>query len=219
MNIYQEELNRMLPKINCKGIYDNEFNGLTIMFDGYVLGYQDINGALNYSRDSLNTDCNKKLDEVIDSLRKIREYVDKYLSAPQLPFDDVKEYRLLAEYGDTILAATKTEHGFMFCTWEQDKKRNYVTRGDYTTDYEYAKKSFVIRSDLMDKHRVYSLEEAKEMYRCISYVMDNCETLTYKQEKDFKVILEKLTWGYPELKDNPPSISDGQIQNDGPSLV
>lgn len=219
MNIYQEELNRMLPKINCKGIYDNEFNGLTIMFDGYVLGYQDINGALNYSRDLLNSQANDKLDEVIDSLRKIREYVDKYLNAPQLNFDDVKEYRLLAEYGDTILAANHTNQGFMFCTWKQDKKHNYVMHGDYTTDYEYAKKSFVTRSDLMDKHRIYSLDEAKEMYNCISYTMENCEDLTYNQEKDFKALLEKLTWGYPELKDNLPSILDSKEQTEGPSMV
>ena len=155
MNIFQEELNRRLTKLNCEGIYDGEFNTLTIMFNGYVIGHQDNNGNLNFSRDLLNTDCKNKLDELLDNLANIKEYVNKYMCAPQLQFDDVKEYRLLSEFGDTVLAATRTGHGFMFCTGKQDKKHNYVTHGDYSQSYEYAKESFVARSGLIN---VYLLQ-------------------------------------------------------------
>ena len=221
MNIFQEELKRRLPNLECEGVYDGEHNTLSIMFKGYVLGFQDNNGNLNYSRDLLNTDCNNKLDEVINDHRTVKEYVNKYLCASHLPYEDVKEYKMLAEYGDIVLAAAHTQQGFMFCTWEQDKKHNYVTRGDYTQSYEYAKESFVTRSGLINKHRLFSLDEAKELYKSVSFAMENCENLTYKQEQDLKVLLEKLTWGYPEIEENPPSFADGEQQTEdiGPNMI
>ena len=208
MNLHQEELKRRLSSLECKGEFDEEFSTLRIEYGEFALGFQDTNGVLHYSRDSLNPEANKKLDEVIDLHHKIKEYTNKYLNAPHLPFDDVKEYRLLAEYGDTILAATNTEHGFMFCTWEQDKKHNYVTRGDYSTDYEYAKKSFATRSGLIDKNRVFSLDEATDIYKCVQYAKDNCETLDYDQEQKLKELLEKLTYGYEQLEESPPSFEE-----------
>lgn len=211
MNIHQEELKRRLSSIGCKAEFDEEFRTLSIEYGGFVLGFQDTNGVLNYTRDLLNSEANEKLDEVINLHRKVKEYTTKFLEAPELPFEDVKEYRLLAEYGDTILAANHTEQGFMFCTWEQDKKHNYVTRGDYTTDYEYAKKSFATRSGLIDKHRVFSLEEASNIYKCIQYAKDNCETLDYEQEQQLKGLLDKLRFGYEQLEESPPSFEEANI--------
>ena len=89
MNIFQEELKRKLPNLECEGMYDEEHNILSIMHKGYVLGFQDNNGNLNFSRDLLNTDCNNKLDELIEQHRIVKEYVNKYQCAPQLPFDGV----------------------------------------------------------------------------------------------------------------------------------
>lgn len=77
MTAYQDELKRSLPKLGCEGVFDYEYDTLSIQYNGYVLGFQNSNGNLNYSRDLLNTDCNKKLDEVIEKLQNIREYVTK----------------------------------------------------------------------------------------------------------------------------------------------
>ena len=222
MTAYQDELKRSLPKLGCEGVFDYEYDTLSIQYNGYVLGFQNSNGNLNYSRDLLNTDCNKKLDEVIEKLKNIREYVTKYLHAPELPFDGVKEYRLIAEYGDTVLAATRTgNQGFMFCTWTQNKKHNFVTHGDYSQNYEYAKESFVKRSGLLNEHKIFTQDEAKDLYKSVSYAMENCETLTYKDEQNLKSLLEKLTWGYPELEENPPSFSDGyqETANMRPNMI
>lgn len=211
MNIHQEELRRKLSSVGCKAEFDEEFRTLSIEYGDFALGFQDTDGVLHYTRDMLNSEANEKLDEVIDLHRKIKEYTSKYLNAPHLPFDDVKEYRLLAEYGDTILAANNTEQGFMFCTWEQDKKHSYVTRGDYTTDYDYAKRSFATRSGLVDKHRLFSLEEATNIYKCIQYAKDNCETLDYDQEQQLKGLLDNLKFGYEQLEESPPSFEEANI--------
>ena len=51
--------------------------------------------------------------------------------------------------------------------------------------------------------------------------MENCETLTYKDEQNLKALLEKLTWGYPELEEIPPSFLDGEqeTENMGPNMI
>ena len=52
--------------------------------------------------------------------------------------DGVSDYRQLASFGDTVLAATYSEkNGFMFCTWKQNADGDSVFWGDYSPNYEY----------------------------------------------------------------------------------
>ena len=63
----------------------------------------------------------------------MREYVGLYEHAPQMKADGVSDYKQLAAFGDTVLAATYSEkNGFMFCTWKQNTGGKYSkmsTRG------------------------------------------------------------------------------------------
>lgn len=212
MNIYQDELYRRLHSIGCIGMYDEEHKTLCIEYGNKVLAFQDEKGNLNFSRDLLTQEENSKLDMLIDNLRDIREYTDLYLKSPQMPFKDIREYRLLAEYGDVVLGGMKTEsNGFMFSTWRQNKEHNYVVHGDYTTNFNYAKHSFATRSGLVDKNRDFSLEEATNIYKCIQYAKDNCETLDYEQEQKLDGLLDKLKFGYEQLEESPPSFEEANI--------
>ena len=57
--------------------------------------------------------------------------------------DGVSDYRQLAAFGDTVLAATYSEkNGFMFCTWKQNADGDSVFWGDYSPNYEYVKEYF-----------------------------------------------------------------------------
>ncbi len=63
----------------------------------------------------------------------MREYVGLYEHAPQMKAADVSDYRQLAAFGDTVLAATYNEkNGFMFCTWKQNADGDSVFWGDYS---------------------------------------------------------------------------------------
>ena len=97
---------------------------------------------------------------------------------------DVSEYKQLESFGDTVLAATHSEsHGFMFCTWKQNEDGGSVFWGDYSPDYEYTKESFAIHSGLVSEHRLFSEKESAYLYHCIDFAKTNCETLTYKQDR------------------------------------
>ena len=62
--------------------------------------------------------------------------------------DGVSDYRQLASFGDTVLAATYSEKsGFMFCTWKQNADGDSVFWGDYSPNYEYVYRSMLKGTD------------------------------------------------------------------------
>ena len=94
---------------------------------------------------------------------------------------DVSDYRQLAAFGDTVLAATYSEkNGFMFCTWKQNESGDSVFWGDYSPNYEYVKEAFAVRSGLVSKDRLFSENESADLCRCVDFTKGNCETLTYE---------------------------------------
>ncbi len=136
----------------------------------------------------------------------MREYVGLYEHAPQMKADGVSDYRQLAAFGDTVLAATYSEkNGFMFCTWKQNADGDSVFWGDYSPNYEYVKEAFAVRSGLVSKERLFSENESADLYRCVGFAKANCETLTYEQERQLDKLQEKLTGSYPSLEAEPPT--------------
>lgn len=216
MTIYQKELLKKLPDLNCTGEFDKESGILHISQDGVPICRAAKWIELYWNQDKQIADSHKEtLDALSSTAHSIRKYVSLCESAPSLGIDDLPEYRRISEYDDVVLGAMYSEqHGFMFSTWRQDKEKKYVVNGDYTTDYEYAKESFITRSGLIDKNRLFTPEEAENLYRCLGYVRENCETLTYDQEQQLKSLAEKLTHGYPQLEDGLPSFE----QDSSPQL-
>ncbi|MGN0664106.1 MAG: hypothetical protein ACI4L5_03440 [Negativibacillus sp.] len=196
MTIYQQELLRKLASMGCAGQIDERDGILHVSMDGLPLCDQNQNGHLYWQAENLTGEGREAAFEAIRSVsRSIREYVSLYEKAPPMGIESVKEYRRLAEYGDTVLGGMYSEaHGFMFSTWDQSRDRKSLGHGDYSPSYEYAKESFITRAGLMDKERIFSQDEAANLYRCISFVQENCSTLTYEQEKQLDALLEKMTY-------------------------
>lgn len=216
MTIYQKELLKKLPELNCTGEFDKESGILHISQDGVPICRAAKWIELYWNQDKQIADSHKEtLDALSSTAHSIRKYVSLYESAPSLGIDDLPEYRRISEYDDVVLGAMYSEQqGFMFSTWRQNKEKKYVAHGDYSPDYEYAKESFITRSGLIDKNRLFTPEEAENLYRCLGYVRENCETLTYDQEQQLKSLAEKLTRGYPQFEDGLPSFE----QDSSPQL-
>lgn len=216
MNIYQQELLRKLSKFSCTGNYDEAGKRLEVSYDGIPLCSQDEDGYLRYHEDNtLTDDWKATLEDIKEQTAKIREYVRMYATAPQMGISSVSEYRRMAEFGDTVLAGMYSDqHGFMFTTWQQSADRRSVVNGDYSPNFDYVKESFIIRSGLLDKNRLFTEDEAADLYRCIDFAQGNCESLTFEQEQALSALEEKMIYGYPSLEDDPPSFE----QADAPQM-
>ena len=111
----QKELAKRL-----KARYDTKTDGngwLEVSSDGIPLCRIKYNGQFLSSADqNLSDEYHSKIADIQDEISTVREYVGLYEHAPQMKAADVSDYRQLAAFGDTVLAATYSEkNGFMFC--------------------------------------------------------------------------------------------------------
>ena len=166
----QKELAKRL-----KARYDTKTDGngwLEVSSDGIPLCRIKYNGQfLSNADQNLSDEYRSKIAAIQDEISTVREYVGLYEHAPQMKAANVSEYRQLASFGDTVLAATYSEkNGFMFCTWKQNAGGDSVFWGDYSPNYEYVKEAFAVRSGLVSKDRLFSenesayLDPASEFY-------------------------------------------------------
>ena len=201
----QKELAKRL-----RGRFETEMDGdgwLAVSSDGMPLCRVKYNGnCIVNDNPYLSEEYLGKIAEVQNELLTVKDYVALYEHAQQMKAADVSEYRQLASFGDTVLAATYSEkNGFMFCTWKQNADGDSVFLGDYSPNYEYVKEAFAVRSGLVSKYRLFSEKESADLYRCLDFAKVNCETLTYEQERQLDKIQDKLTDAYPSLEAEPPT--------------
>ena len=155
--------------------YDTKMDGngwLEVSSDGVPLCRIKYNGQfLSNADQSLSDEYRSKIADIQDEISTVREYVGLYEHAPQMKATDVSDYRQLATFGDTVLAATYSEkNGFMFCTWKQNADGDSVFWGDYLPNYEYVKEAFAVRSGLVSKDRLFSENESAYLIKDIAVV-------------------------------------------------
>ena len=107
-NILQKELAKRL-----KARYDTKMDGnewLEVSSDGIPLCRIKYNGQfLSNADQNLSDEYRSKIADIQDEISTVREYVGLYEHAPQMKAADVSDYRQLAAFGDTVLAATYSE--------------------------------------------------------------------------------------------------------------
>ena len=104
----QKELAKRL-----KARYDTKMDGsgwLEVSSDGIPLCRIKYNGQfLSNADQNLSDEYRSKIADIQDEISTVREYVSLYEHAPQMKAADVSDYRQLAAFGDTVLAATYSE--------------------------------------------------------------------------------------------------------------
>ena len=108
----QKELAKRL-----KARYDTKMTGnewLEVSSNGIPLCRIKYNGQfLSNADQNLSDEYRSKIADIQDEISTVREYVGLYEHAPQMKADGVSDYRQLAVFGDTVLAATYNEkNGF-----------------------------------------------------------------------------------------------------------
>ena len=141
--------------------------------------------------------------------REVLDYCSAYEKATPLVADGLSEkYRCLAEFGGAVLAAKyNDEFGFEFVTWDKTYDGKSVCQGNYFEDYAAAKENFAARSGLIDKDKLFSMEELERIGKCVDFTMrhngdlnfDDCECLKKLNEKISESLPEQQQSGSPEM--------------------
>ena len=134
------------------------------------------------------------LQAVIDTAKMTSEYMAILETAPRLKATDLTgDYRILADFGDAVLAGHPTERGVQFVTWEWDFDRKGVHHGHYFQgDYEAAKHDFTVRSGLVPKGALFEPEQLAEIYRALAFVREQDETLSCGRDQELAELMEQV---------------------------
>ena len=143
------------------------------------------------------------LQTVINTAAMTAEYMTAMERAPRLQATGLEgDYRILADFGDAVLAGHPSERGVQFVTWEWDWDRKGVHHGHYFQNgCEEAKHDFVRRSGLLPREALFEPEQLAEMHRALTFVCEQDEDLSIGREKEIKTIMEQIKCLLPELSE------------------
>ena len=131
--------------------------------------------------------------------REVLNYCSAYEKATPLVADGLSgNYRCLAEFNGTVLAAKNTEYGFEFVTWNKTYDGKAVCQGNYFEDYAAAKENFAARSGLIDKDKLFSTEELERIWKCVDFTMRHNGDLNFDDCEYLKKLNEKISESLPE---------------------
>ena len=167
-------------------------------------------GSVLYRQENMDSiRAQDALQAVIDTAKMTSEYMAILEYAPQLKATDLTgDYRILANFGDAVLAGHPTERGVQFVTWEWDFDRKGVHQGHYfQDDYEAAKRDFTVRSGLVQKDALFEPEQLAEIYRALRFVREQDETISFGRDRELVELMEQVGGLLP---------ADALLQRDAP---
>ena len=167
-------------------------------------------GSVLYRQENVDSiRAQDALQVVIDTAKMTSEYMAILEYAPQLKATDLTgDYRILADFGDAVLAGHPTERGVQFVTWEWDFDRKGVHQGHYfQDDYEAAKRDFTVRSGLVQKDALFEPEQLAEIYRALRFVREQDETISFGRDRELVELMEQVGGLLP---------ADALLQRDAP---
>ena len=140
------------------------------------------------------------LQSVIHIAAMTAEYMTAMERTPKLQATGLEgDYRILADFGDAVLAGHPSERGVQFVTWEWDWDHKGVHHGHYFQNgCEEAKHDFVRRSGLLPKEALFEPEQLDEIHRALAFVCEQDEGLSIGREKEIKTIMEQIKCLLPE---------------------
>ena len=165
---YLEEVRIPLHRA-CFGTLPLEGDQLPVLWNGAPLCRITGKGSVFYRREDADApQAEDALYRVEDIAAKTLEYMTAMETAPQLKASGLDgDYRILADFGGTVLAGTPSKYGVQFVTWDWDYDRTGVVHGHYFMEnYDGAKQDFATRSGLIQKEQLFSPEQLTEIFRC-----------------------------------------------------
>ena len=153
------------------------------------------------------------LQAAIDTAKMTSEYMAILETATLLKAGGLTgDYRVLADFGGTVLAGTPSKHGVQFVTWDWDYDHTGVSHGHYFMEnYDEAKQDFATRSGLIPKEQLFSPEQLTEIFRCCADSVDeDFFELTDTQEEMIRGIQQQIRVCVPDMDERVRQQEDAQ---------
>ncbi len=188
---------------------------LPVRWQGQPLCRVAEEGVRYHSDEVSQPDRAAALHEAVRIVEATAGYMKLMEAAPPLKASGLEgDYRLLAEFGNAVLAGHPTGHGVEFVTWERDFDRTGLLWGHYYgEDYEKARLDFATRSGLVEKARFFSMEQITEIYHTVHETLESGYPLMPERERLLEGIAGQIERTIPALGETE-HLSNRQEQAD-----
>ena len=160
--------------------------------------------------DIIGPEVDRQLRTVTQTAAQVKEYMRIFERAPALKaigLDDT--YKVLADFGDAVLAGQLGKKGARFVTWEWDFDRQGVHAGHYFMEnYEAAKQDFAVRAGLVNEQRLFSDEQLAVIKNACELTLEADATLSYAKEKQLRSVQEQIEVLLPQQEQEQRSIME-----------
>ena len=115
-----------------------------------------------------------------------------------------EDYKILADFGDAVLAGRYCKTGAKFVTWEWDFDRQGVHAvPSFMENYEAAKLDFAARASLVNEQRLFSDEQLAVIKNACELTLEADATLSYAKEKQLRSVQEQIELLLPQQEQRP----------------
>ena len=174
---------------------------IRVKWNGQPLCSVDRDGIVRFRpADITGPEVDRQLRTVTQTAAQVKEYMQIFDRAPALKvvgLDDT--YKVLADFGDAVLAGQLGKKGARFVTWEWDFDRQGVHAGHYFMEnYEAAKLDFAARAGLINEQRLFSDEQLGVIRNACAFALEDDATLSYAEEKQLQSVQEQIELLLPQ---------------------
>ena len=174
---------------------------IRVKWNGQPLCSVDRDGIVRFRlADITGPEVDRQLRTVIQTAGHVKEYMRVFERAPALKavgLDDT--HKVLADFGDAVLAGQLGKKGAKFVTWEWDFDRKGVHAGHYFMEnYEAAKLDFAARAGLINEQRLFSDEQLAVIRNACAFALEADATLSYAEDKQLQSVQEQIELLLPQ---------------------
>ena len=174
---------------------------IRVKWNGQPLCSVDRDGIVRFRpADITGPEVDRQLRTVTQTAVQVKEYMRIFERAPALKAAGLDEdYKVLADFGDAVLAGRSCKTGAKFVTWEWDFDRQGVHAGHYFMEnYEAAKQDFAVRAGLVESQRLFSDEQIAVIKNACEFALEDDATLSYAEEKQLQSVQEQIELLLPQ---------------------
>ena len=174
---------------------------IRVKWNGQPLCSVDRDGIVRFRpADITGPEVDRQLRTVIQTAGHVNEYMRIFERAPALKAVGLEDtYKVLADFGDAVLAGQLGKKGARFVTWEWDFDRQGVHAGHYFMEnYEAAKQDFAVRAGLVESQRLFSDEQLAVIKNACEFALEDNATLSYAEEKQLQSVQEQIELLLPQ---------------------
>lgn len=178
---------------------------IRVKWNGQPLCSVDRDGIVRFRpADITGPEVDRQLRTVIQAAGQVKEYMRIFERAPALKAVGLEDtYKVLADFGDAVLAGQLGKKGAWFVTWEWDFDRQGVHAGHYFMEnYEAAKQDFAVRAGLVERQRLFSDEQLAVIRNACAFALEDDATLSYAEEKQLHSVQEQIELLLPQQERN-----------------